>query len=191
MIVDEALGRTDCGGICLTGFSLDFGDTFGSGNICSIYPLLLVFETCEGNGPFLSSGSDCGGTGDESMSPTVDAAGTYTLTVSCDTCQNQDTVVITKTVFATGDVNGDSNIDAAILSRLSTYCSAPTSIRRMSARRTWTEAAAPRSKISMDSCRRCCHPRSRHIRSIAEGATRPPTVPVDGRVVMQRDEPSE
>ncbi len=275
VLAAEALGCTDCGGICLTGFSIDFGDTFVSGDICSIYPYLLVFESCEGDGPFLSSGSDCGGAGDEAMvlangspfsaaitrcidfttvttakldftyskmdgtsgpivevstdggvgflplwtaplspgpgcltqclsltpyagmadvrlrfaadttdptgqafddvavtpdescsvctapladagsdaalcaggtlvlngsasggsggacpgdytpswdgpgvvsggstmSPTVNAAGTYTLSVSCDTCQDQDTVVVTETTFTAGDVNGDSSID--------------------------------------------------------------------------------
>ncbi len=67
VLAAEALGCTDCGGICLTGFEVDFGDTFVSGDICDMYPLVLIFETCEGNGPYLSSGTDCGGTGDEAM----------------------------------------------------------------------------------------------------------------------------
>jgi len=63
----EALGCGDCGGACLTDFSTDFGDTFQSGSVCEIYPLLLIFETCAGDGPYLSSGTACGGADDYCM----------------------------------------------------------------------------------------------------------------------------
>ena len=60
----DAYGCGDCGGYCLTQWSLDFGDAAG-GTACDVIPVL--FETCEGDGPTIGSSSACGGTGDMAM----------------------------------------------------------------------------------------------------------------------------
>ncbi|MCP4591302.1 MAG: matrixin family metalloprotease, partial [bacterium] len=46
--------------------------------------------------------------GGNTFNPTVDATGTYTLTVSCDTCQDGDSMVVS--AAAPGDWNGDGSI---------------------------------------------------------------------------------
>ena len=59
----------ECGGSgpsCDDFFDEDFGISFASGSVCSLFP--DNFETCAGNGPYITSGGDCGGTGDECMS---------------------------------------------------------------------------------------------------------------------------
>ncbi len=53
------------GSSCLTSFQSNFGSMFQSGTICSIFPAL--WDQCEGNGPYITSASPCGGTGDYAM----------------------------------------------------------------------------------------------------------------------------
>lgn len=63
----DAAGCGSCGTapVCLTEFSATFGTFFQSGRVCALFPAL--FETCEGNGPVISSNNACGGSGDYSM----------------------------------------------------------------------------------------------------------------------------
>jgi hypothetical protein len=62
----DSFGCGTCGGGgCATEFSVGFGSFFQSGSVCTIWPAL--FETCEGSGPWISSGTACGGTGDYVM----------------------------------------------------------------------------------------------------------------------------
>lgn len=56
----------DPGPNCVTDFAANFGTTFQSGSVCSRFPDL--FPTCEGNGPYLSTGTACGGIVDCVMS---------------------------------------------------------------------------------------------------------------------------
>jgi hypothetical protein len=49
--------------------------------------------------------------GGSTFNPTVNAAGTYTLTVSCDTCQDSDNVVVSE--GALGDWDADGDLDLA------------------------------------------------------------------------------
>ena len=60
----DAYDCGDCGGYCLTEWSLDFGETAG-GTACEAIPIL--FESCEGAGPTIGSSTACGGTGDMAM----------------------------------------------------------------------------------------------------------------------------
>ncbi|MFH1417764.1 MAG: hypothetical protein ABII12_05685 [Planctomycetota bacterium] len=62
----DSFGCGNCGGGCDTEFAADFGTFFQSGSVCSIWPEL--FDTCEGNGPYTTSGTACGGSGDYAMS---------------------------------------------------------------------------------------------------------------------------
>ncbi len=50
---------------CIGDFAIDFGTLFQSGSVCSMFPQL--FQTCQGTGPFISSGTACGGSGDMAM----------------------------------------------------------------------------------------------------------------------------
>ena len=64
--IQISLGGCICGpGACITNLSQDFGSTFISGTVCSIFP--GTFESCAGAGPYISSGSACGGAADEVM----------------------------------------------------------------------------------------------------------------------------
>ncbi|MCK4658410.1 MAG: hypothetical protein KAV82_02720 [Phycisphaerae bacterium] len=69
LVIDDVeiyLYGCECGpGECVTELDEDFGYSFQSGPVCDHFP--ETFEACEGNGPYLSSGTDCGGTGDEVM----------------------------------------------------------------------------------------------------------------------------
>lgn len=60
----------DCGSCapapqCIGDFAIDFGGFYQPGGVCGLFPQL--FEHCEGTGPFISSGSACGGSGDMVM----------------------------------------------------------------------------------------------------------------------------
>lgn len=53
----------ECGpGDCVTELDEDFGTYFQSGTVCQIFP--DTFEQCAGNGPYVSTGTACGSTGD-------------------------------------------------------------------------------------------------------------------------------
>ena len=64
----DSFGCGDCGGgsSCSSEFAADFGNFFQSGSVCSLWPDL--FETCAGAGPYITSGTGCGGSGDYAMS---------------------------------------------------------------------------------------------------------------------------
>ena len=64
----DSFGCGYCGGgsSCATEFAADFGSFFQSGAVCSLWPGL--FETCVGTGPYITSGTGCGGSGDYAMS---------------------------------------------------------------------------------------------------------------------------
>lgn len=56
----------DCGaGACVTELDEDFGFVFQSGSVCTLFP--DTFEACTGAGPYITSGTACGGTGDYVM----------------------------------------------------------------------------------------------------------------------------
>jgi hypothetical protein len=64
--VQITLGGCICGpGACITTLNQNFGTTFISGTVCSIFP--GTFESCAGAGPYLSSGSACGNAADQVM----------------------------------------------------------------------------------------------------------------------------
>ena len=69
LLIDDIeiyLTGCECGpGECVTELDEDFGSIWHSGTVCEWFP--DTFEACEGNGPYLSSGTDCGGTGDQVM----------------------------------------------------------------------------------------------------------------------------
>ncbi len=50
---------------CVTVFNSTFGTIFQSGTICALFPAL--WETCSGNGPYISTSSPCGSSGDCAM----------------------------------------------------------------------------------------------------------------------------
>lgn len=55
-----------CGpGACVTDLTQNFGTYFQSGPVCTLFP--GTFEACAGNGPYISTGTACGGTGDCAM----------------------------------------------------------------------------------------------------------------------------
>lgn len=64
----DSFGCGDCGGAggCIVDFAIDFGSFFQSGRVCDLWPQL--FASCEGSaGPYISSGTACGGAGDYVM----------------------------------------------------------------------------------------------------------------------------
>ncbi|MBN1879105.1 hypothetical protein JW823_03250 [bacterium] len=66
MWIDFLTVNAECSGSsCETQFVETFGTFFQSGSICSIFPDNWV--TCEGNGPYLTTGGDCAGPGDCAM----------------------------------------------------------------------------------------------------------------------------
>ena len=64
----DSLACGDCGGAgsCAGEFDATFGTFFQSGTVCSLWPNL--FPTCTGTGPYVTSGTGCGGAGDYAMS---------------------------------------------------------------------------------------------------------------------------
>jgi len=63
----ETLLCGDCGGgpDCQLEFAADFGTYFQSGTVCELWPEL--FESCAGQGPWITSSGDCGAAGDYVM----------------------------------------------------------------------------------------------------------------------------
>ena len=66
----EEVSRFGCGECttadpCLDGFAIGFGARYYSGPICQHFPEL--FEFCQGNGPYLGSGTICAAPGDQTM----------------------------------------------------------------------------------------------------------------------------
>jgi hypothetical protein len=59
------IGCQCAAGACVTELNQNFGTIFYSGTVCSLFP--HTFESCTGAGPYISSGTACGGTGDEVM----------------------------------------------------------------------------------------------------------------------------
>ncbi len=59
------IGCECAAGACVTELEEDFGTFFQSGTVCELFP--DTFESCAGNGPYISSGTACGGSGDYLM----------------------------------------------------------------------------------------------------------------------------
>jgi hypothetical protein len=65
--IEISLNGCDCSGStsCLPFFNENFGTFFQSLSVCDIWP--DVWESCDGNGPYISSMPPCGGPGDYAM----------------------------------------------------------------------------------------------------------------------------
>jgi len=62
---DLSVDATCAGAGCDISFDSDFGNSWVSGSICDIFPAL--WETCAGNGPYITSIAPCGGVAEYAM----------------------------------------------------------------------------------------------------------------------------
>ncbi len=91
----DSFGCGTCGGGgCATEFNADFGNYFQSGSVCDLWP--AKFETCEGYGPWITSGTACGGSGDYAMSFNTG----YPYSAATTTCLDLSTAAAASLNFA-------------------------------------------------------------------------------------------